>query len=548
MTDIEIARKVKPKKIVDVAKKLGLKSKDIELYGDYKAKIKSLPVNLHKNSNLVLVTAITPTASGNGKTTVSIGLADALALQKQKVCLALREPSLGPVFGMKGGATGGGYSQIIPMEDINLHFNGDFHAITSANNLLCSLIDNHIFQGNELNINKVLFKRCLDLNDRALREITVSKSNNATPREDGFIITAASEIMAILCLCTDLTDLKKRLGNIIVALNNKENPIYAKDLHAEESMTILLKDAIKPNLVQTLAGTPAIVHGGPFANIAHGCNSVIATKIALSLSDYCITEAGFGADLGAEKFFDLKCRLNNLKPNCVVLIATVKALKLHGGVNKNELDKENVEAVQKGLDNLYSQIDMIKNVFKLPLIVTLNKFTSDTDAEIKVVEEAVKNKNCEFSINNVWAEGGKGAIDLANKVRTLCKSKNEFSFAYNLESSVKNKIKDLASKIYGTNKIKYTEEAEESIKTINKLKLDCLPIVVAKTQYSLSDDAQKLGAPKNFELTIKDVEVRAGAGFLVVILGAMLLMPGLSKNPAAINMKIDKNEVIEGLY
>lgn len=550
MTDIEIANSVTPTRIVEVAKKIGLNEDDLILYGKYKAKIDK-KLDGKKTGKLVLVTAISPTKAGNGKTTVSIGLADGLAQLGEKVCLALREPSLGPVFGIKGGATGGGYSQIVPMEDINLHFNGDFHAITSANNLLSSLIDNHVFQGNELQIDcdNIFFKRCLDLNDRALRECTVNETKNCTPRKEHFTITAASEIMAIMCLAKDLTDLKARLGNIMVALNTDGKPVYARDLHAQDAMAILLKDALKPNLVQTFAGTPAIVHCGPFANIAHGCNSVIATRTALSLADYCVTEAGFGADLGAEKFIDLKCRLNGFKPNCVVLVATIRALKLNGGADDCDLATENLNALKNGLPNLMRHLNAITDVYKLPCVVTINRFTTDTDAEIELVRTAVGEKNVACVINEVWAKGGTGALNLARAVIDNCNKPNDsFSFAYDLDESVKDKIFDVAHKIYGAKSVVYTEQAEKSLKNIHKLGLDGLPVIMAKTQFSFTDDAKRLGAPTDFELTVRDVEIRSGAGFLVVLLGNMMLMPALSASPAAIKMTIDENEHITGLF
>lgn len=551
MTDIEIARSVKPRKIQNIAKKLGIDSSELIKYGEYKAKV-TTSFDKNPKGKLVLVTAINPTSAGIGKTTVSIGLADAMSLKHKKVCLALREPSLGPVFGIKGGATGGGYSQVIPMEDINLHFNGDFHAITSANNLLCSLIDNHIYQGNSLNIDpeKVLFHRCIDLNDRALREITCAQGNkNGIPRKDNFTITAASEVMAILSLATSLDDLKEKLSNIMVALTFDNKPVYAKDLKAQDAMTILLKEAIYPNLVQTLSHTPALVHCGPFANIAHGCNSIIATKLSMTKADYTITEAGFGSDLGAEKFLDLKCRLNNLKPNAVVLVATIKALKLHGGVDKQNLDAPNVEAVKEGLNNLLKHIETIKDVYKLPLVVTLNSYTTDTKQEIAIVKNAVNNLGVEFCVNNVWGKGGKGATQLADIVLKLCESDNsKFSFAYNTNDSIENKIKDIATKVYGAEDIVLLDKAKQSIKNINNLNLNNLPIVIAKTQYSLSDNQKLLSRPKNFKITIRDIEIRSGAGFLVALAGNMLLMPGLSATPAAVNMHIDNNGKIEGLF
>ncbi len=546
MTDIEIARNVKKENILKIAKKLSLGKSDLFLYGNYIAKIKNFKKG-KKNAKLILVTAINPTSAGNGKTTVSIGLADALSLKGKKVCLSLREPSLGPVFGIKGGATGGGMSQILPMEEINLHFTGDFHAITSANNLLSSLIDNHIFQGNELGIKEVVFKRCLDLNDRALREVTVSKSNNATPREDEFTITAASEIMAILSLAKDLQDLKTRLGNILVGYNKKGAPVFAKDLHAENALTILLKDAINPNLVQTIGKTPAVVHCGPFANIAHGCSSLIATNFAMSNSDFAITEAGFGSDLGAEKFFNIVCREGSLKPSVSVLVATIPALKLHGGADKMLLKEENLKAVELGLENLRAHINILKN-FNVPVVVTLNKYVSDTEKEIEIVKNFAKNEMVGFAICDVWSKGGKGAFELADEVVKQSKINSKLTYSYDLSDSVKTKIKKLAKQVYGTTKIVYSKEAEKSLKEIKKLGFENLPICVAKTQYSLSDNKNLLGAPKDFELTVRNVEIRSGAGFLVVLLGDMLLMPGLSKNPAAINMTIDENGKIEGLF
>lgn len=550
MTDIEIANSVQMDRIEKVAARLGLTDDDLLCYGKYKAKITKKPTN--KAGKLVLVTAINPTSAGIGKTTVSIGLADALADMKESVCLALREPSLGPVFGIKGGATGGGYSQVVPMEDINLHFNGDFHAITTANNLLCSMIDNHIFQGNSLNIDpdRVLFHRCLDLNDRALREITCGQGKkNGVPRKDSFTITAASEVMAILTLARDMDDLKLRLGNILVAISKDGNPIYARDLKAADAMAILLKDAIYPNLVQTLSHTPAIIHCGPFANIAHGCNSIIATKLSMSLADYTITEAGFGADLGAQKFFDLKCRLAELKPNAVVLVATIRALKLHGGVKSEELAEENISAIEKGIPNLLKHIDTIKNVYKLPMVVTLNSYVTDTQAEIDRVREILKKENIDLVVNEVWAKGGKGALDLAKKVIELCKEdSSKFTYSYDLNDSVEKKITDIATKVYGAKSVRLLSKARESLETINKLGLDKLPIIIAKTQYSLSDDKNLLARPEDFEITIRDIEIRTGAGFLVALAGNMMLMPGLSKVPAAVNMTIDKDGNISGLF
>lgn len=549
MTDIEIANSVKLKKITEIAKNLGVKEDDLELYGNYKAKINNF--NLNPKGKLILVTAINPTAAGEGKTTVSVGLADGFTELNKNVCLALREPSLGPVFGVKGGATGGGYSQVVPMEDINLHFTGDFHAITSANNLLCSFIDNHIYQGNELNINpeKIVFNRCVDLNDRALRQIDVALGEkNGVVRRDRFNITAASEIMAILCLTLSLEDLKQRLGNILVAYNMDNKPIFAKDLGVNEAMAILLKDAIKPNLVQSLIGTPALVHGGPFANIAHGCNTIIATKLAMTYADYTITEAGFGADLGAQKFLDTKCRIANLKPDAVVIVATVKALKLHGGADKTELTQENIDALSKGIPNLLKHIDNIKNVYKLPAVVAINQFTTDTEAELNLVKTEVEKYGAKAIVANVWGKGGKGAIDLAKEVIDLCEKENNFEFSYNVEDTVEKKLTDIATKIYGAKGIKLTEKAKADLKDINELKFDKLPVIIAKTQYSLSDNAKLLGAPKDFEIEIKELQIRSGAGFIVAIAGSMLLMPGLPKVPAGQKMTIDNKGVIAGLF
>ena len=530
LSDIEIARSVKPLKITEVAKKIGITEDQLELYGNYKAKI--IASHGKKKGKLILVTAINPTKSGNGKTTVSIGLADAFQKNGDSVCLALREPSLGPVFGTKGGATGGGFSQIIPMEDINLHFTGDFHAITSANNLLCSLIDNHIFQGNALKINpkKILFRRCLDINERALREV---ECETTYPRHERFIITAASEIMAIVCMAENIADLKVRLGNIMVALDTDGKPIYAKDLKAEGAMAILLKDAIKPNLVQTLSGTPAVVHCGPFANIAHGCNSVVATRLALYNADYAITEAGFGADLGAEKFIDFKCRMSGLEPDCVVLIATIRAIKLHGGEKNDNLSNENLDAIKIGIGNLLHHISVLKNVFNVPIVVTLNKFTTDTENEIKLVKSLVKDEK--VVVNEVWAKGGDGALELYSEVKNkLAQPKKKLGFAYNFEDTIEKKIEDIVKNVYGGTIVDYGYSN--------------LPIIMAKTQFSLSADKDLLGEPKNFNVEIKDIEIRSGAGFLVAVCGDMLLMPGLGKTPASVNMDIDLDGKITGLF
>lgn len=549
MTDIEIANSIQPKNIVEIAKKLGVKEKDLELYGNYKAKICN--ANPTPSGKLILVTAINPTPAGEGKTTVSIGLADAFSELNQSVCLALREPSLGPVFGIKGGATGGGYSQVVPMEDINLHFTGDFHAITSANNLLCSFIDNHLFQGNELNIDpeKIVFNRCLDLNDRALREVEVGLGEkNGVARKDRFNITAASEIMAILCLSKDLDDLKTRLGNILVAYDTLNSPIYARQLSVQDAMAILLKDAIKPNLVQTLIGTPAIIHGGPFANIAHGCNSIIATRLAMSYAKYTITEAGFGADLGAEKFLDTKCRVAGTTPNAVVIVATVKALKMHGGKDKADLTSEDLSALKNGLPNLVKHIRNIKNVYHLPVVVAINRFTTDTENEIDLIKTCALNEGVKAITADVWAKGGKGAIDLAREVIELCEQDNShFEYAYDIEDSIEDKIQAVATKIYGAKGVILTDKAVEDIEHITRLGAKNLNVIIAKTQYSLSDNAKLLAAPTDFDITIKEVQYRAGAEFAVAVAGNILLMPGLSKQPAGAKMKIE-NGVISGLF
>ena len=551
MTDIEIARSIKPLHIGKVAEKLGLNENEIEFYGSNKAKININ--NLNPKGKLILVTAINPTSAGEGKTTVSIGLADGLNEIGKKVCLALREPSLGPVFGIKGGATGGGYSQIVPMEDINLHFTGDFHAITSANNLLSAMIDNHIHQGNllKLDINNIFHKRCIDMNDRALRMIdcALGGKSNGVPRRDGFNITSASEVMAILCLAKDMDDLKIRLGDIMIGLNLDGKPVYARDLKAHEAMAILLKDAIKPNLVQTLIGTPAIVHCGPFANIAHGCNSNNATKLAMTLADYCVTEAGFGADLGAEKFLDVKCRVAGLKPNCVVVVGTIRALKMHGGATKDSLKEENLDALAKGLPNLLKHIENIKNVYKLPVVCAINQFVSDTQAEIDMLSKAVENIGVKAILSNVFGEGGKGAVELAHEVVDLCEKDNStFEMTYSDEDDVVTKIKNVAQKIYGARDIVLLDKAKESLANIENLKISHYPIVIAKTQYSLSDNKNLLGKPENFDITIRDIEIRNGAKFLVALAGDMMLMPGLSKTPAAVNMTITNDGIIDGLF
>ena len=553
MTDIEIARNTELLKINEISEKLEINENDIEMYGKYKAKINEKvyeKLKDKKDGKLILVTAINPTPLGEGKTTVSIGLADGLSYIGKKSILALREPSLGPVFGIKGGATGGGHVQVAPMEDINLHFTGDIHAITSANNLLSALIDNHIYFGNELGFKKILWKRCIYLNDRQLRKIEsgLSGEKNIVPREDGFDITVASEIMAILCLAKDLKELKQRIGNIIIGYNNEDKPIFARDLKAEGALTVLLKDAIKPNLVQTLEHTPALIHGGPFANIAHGCNSIIATKLAMKLSDYTVTEAGFGADLGAEKFIDIKCREAGIKPNAVVCVATLKALKYHGGVLKEDIQKENEEALKNGMKNLLKHIDNIKNIFGLNVIVAINKFNDDSEREIKLLQDILTEKNIEMSLVEAWAKGGAGAEDLAKKIVELCEKEEKMSYAYELDESIEQKIKDVACKIYGAKNVNFSEEALKEIEKIEKIGYSKLPICIAKTQYSLSDDAKNLECKEPFDINVKNVELKAGAGFIVVLTGKIMTMPGLPKIPAAENIDIDENENIEGIF
>ena len=552
MTDIEIARQCKLQRITKIAEKLGVAETDLELYGNYKAKITAKP-KAAKNSKLILVTAINPTSAGEGKTTVSIGLADALNIIGAKTCLALREPSLGPVFGIKGGATGGGYSQILPMEDINLHFTGDFHAITSANNLLCALIDNSVFQGNPLNIDsrRIVFNRTLDVNDRALRGVAVNNGvKDATERDEKFNITAACEVMAILSLADDLNDLKTRLGNILVAYTFDGKPVFARDLQAQEAMAILLKDALRPNLVQTIGGTPAFVHCGPFANIAHGCNSVQATKLAMTYAPYTVTEAGFGADLGAEKFLDVKCRMSGLRPNAVVVVATVRALKLNGGADKAALNIEDTEALGKGMCNLLRHVSNIKDVYRLPVIVAINRFTSDTEREIAMIENAVNQLGVQAVDCDVWGKGGQGATALAKKVVKLCNSDNGlFRFAYQDGDDVCDKIRSVASKIYGADGVEFSDKALASLEALsNAADISKMPVVIAKTQYSFSDDPTLLGAPTGFNLHVRDVEYRGGAGFLVVLAGNMLLMPGLPKRPNAVGMTVSDDGVIDGLY
>ena len=546
LSDIEIAKSCKMQDIGAVAARLGLKEEDIERYGKYKAKISRAPSA--KRGRLVLVTAINPTASGEGKTTVSIGLADGMAKNGKKVCLALREPSLGPVFGIKGGAAGGGYAQVVPMEDINLHFTGDLHAITAANNLLCAMLDNHIFRGNELDIDpgKIYFRRCLDMNDRALRNVTVGQRGEGVEREEHFEITAASEVMAILCLATSLKDLKRRLGDIIVGENRKGEYVYARDLKAEGSMCALLKDAIKPNLVQTLEGTPAIVHGGPFANIAHGCNSILATYTALSLADWVVTEAGFGADLGAEKFLDTKCRIAGIRPDCVVIVATVKALKLHGGADKASLSEENLPALRAGMPNLYKHIENIRNVYNLPVVVAMNRFASDTPAEIETVMRGVEEAGAKAVFTDVFLKGGEGGRELAEAVCAAAEERG-MRYAYDLNDPVEKKIEDVVRKVYGGAGVTFSAVAEEKIADAEKRGYGKLPVIIAKTQYSLSDDAKLLARPEGFTVHVRDVIVKGGAGFIVAVAGSIMLMPGLGKVPAAEHIDVDEKGEIVGL-
>ncbi len=553
MTDIEIARNTKLEKIVDVAKKVGIEEDDIEQYGKYKAKISNEVYEKRKDrkdGKLILVTAISPTPLGEGKTTMSIAIADGLQKIGKKSILALREPSLGPVFGIKGGATGGGKVQIAPMEDINLHFTGDIHAMTAANNLLSSLIDNHIYFGNELGFDRVVWKRCVDLNDRQLRavETGLSGKKKIVPRRDSFDITVASEIMAIVCLAENIEDLKTRLGNILVGYNKEGEPIYSRQLNAQGAMTVLLKDAIKPNLVQTLEHTPAIVHGGPFANIAHGCNSIIATRMALKLGDYVITEAGFGADLGAEKFLDIKCRKAELKPDAVVLVATIKAIKYHGGVEKDKIQEENLEGLEKGMDNLYRHIDNLKNKFGLNVIVALNRYNQDTEKEIEFVEQRLNEKGVELSLVEGWAKGGDGATDIANKLVKLTEQKENFKYMYDLNENIKSKIQKVATKIYGAKDVEYSEEAEKEIEKIEKLGYGDLPVCIAKTQYSFSDDAKNLECKDEYNIHVRNVELKAGAGFIVVLAGKIMTMPGLPKIPAAESIDIDDDGEIVGIF
>ncbi len=552
-TDIEIAQSVKMQKITEIAKTAGVDEKYLELYGNYKAKIDLAPLKeMKRKAKLILVTAITPTPAGEGKTTTTIGLADGMKKIGKNVMVALREPSLGPVFGVKGGAAGGGYAQVVPMEDINLHFTGDFHAIGAANNLLAAMLDNHIYQGNRLNIDprRITWKRCVDMNDRQLRFVTDGLGGrvNGVPREDGYDITVASEVMAVLCLSSSITDLKERLSRIVVGYTYDEKPVTAGEIGAAGAMTALLKDAIKPNLVQTLEGTPAFVHGGPFANIAHGCNSVIATEMAMRFGDYVITEAGFGADLGAQKFLDIKCRYAGLNPDAVVMVATIRALKMHGGVPKTELGGENLEALKKGIPNLLRHIANIKEVYKLPSVVAVNRFPTDTDAEVQLVIDECKALGVNVVLSNVWAEGGNGGIEMAEEVVRLCEQPNEFSFSYDLDDSIENKIDTIVKRVYRGKGAAFTPAAKKEIAKLNELGYDKLPICMAKTQYSFSDDMTKIGAPEDFVVTVRNVKVSAGAGFIVALTGDIMTMPGLPKVPAAEKIDVDETGVISGLF
>ena len=553
MTDIEIARNTKLNNITEIADDLGIKENELEQYGKYKAKINEEAFERLKNKKdgkLILVTAISPTPMGEGKTTVSIAVADGLRKINKKSVLALREPSLGPVFGLKGGATGGGRVQVAPMEDINLHFTGDIHAMTAANNLLSAMIDNHIYFGNELKIKKVIWKRCMDLNDRQLRIVNtgLSGEKRIVPREDGFDITVASEIMAIVCLSEDLRDLKQKLGNILIGYNEDDKPVFARDLKAEGALTVLLKDAINPNLVQSLEHTPAIIHGGPFANIAHGCNSIRATKLALKLGDYVITEAGFGSDLGAEKFLDIKCRKANLKPDAVVCVATIKAIKYHGGALKENIQKEDMEALKKGMHNLFVHIDNMKNVYGMPTIVALNRYLTDTEEEIEFIKKEVEAKGYEFSLVEGWAKGGEGAIDIAEKIVKLTEKTSNLSYSYELSQDIKTKILNVAQKIYRAKDVDFSDEALENIEKIEKLGYADLPVCIAKTQYSLSDDDKNLLCDSDYNIHVRDVILKTGAGFIVVLAGKIMTMPGLPKIPAAEKIDIDKDGEIVGIF
>ena len=554
LSDIEIAQQAKLLPVKDVAAQIGITEDELEFYGKYKAKLSdelSARVNKNRDGKLILVTAINPTPAGEGKTTTTAGLGQAMAQLGKKAVIALREPSLGPVFGIKGGAAGGGYAQVLLMEDINLHFTGDMHAITSANNLCCAMLDNHMQQGNALGIDprRILFKRCLDMNDRALRNIIVGLGGkiNGVPREDHFIITVASEVMAILCLAADMDDLKRRLGSILVAYTYDGKPVYARDLKADGAMTALLKDAIKPNLVQTLEGSPAIVHGGPFANIAHGCNSVRATKLALKLADYCITEAGFGSDLGAEKFLDIKCRFAGLKPAAIVLVATCRALKYNGGVPKTEVSSENLEALKKGIANLGVHIANMRK-YHVPVVVAINRFGTDSEAELQFMEEYCKENGADFALSEVFEKGGEGGVALAKKVIEACDQPSDFKPLYPDDMTVKEKIDVIAKNIYGAARVNYTPQAEKAIAEVQKLGADSMPVCIAKTQYSLSDDPTVLGAPKDFEITVRNVSISNGAGFVVAYTGDIMTMPGLPKAPAAHNIDVNRNGEITGLF
>ena len=553
-SDIEIAHEATLKPITEIAEKAGIDESYIEQYGKYKAKVNPLLIKdtAKENGKLILVTAITPTPAGEGKTTTTIGLSDGLARIGKKSNVALREPSLGPVFGIKGGAAGGGYAQVVPMEDINLHFTGDLHAIGTANNLLAAMLDNHIHQGNELGIDprKIGFKRCIDMNDRQLRNIVdgLGGRTNGMPRQDSFEITVASEIMAIFCLSDSIKDLKERLAKVIVAFTYDDKPVTAGDLKAVGAMTALLRDAIKPNLVQTLEGTPAFVHGGPFANIAHGCNSVLATKLALKLADYTVTEAGFGADLGAEKFLDIKCRMAGLKPDAVVIVASVRALKMHGGLDKKNLGEENLEALEKGIPNLLRHVSNIKNVFGLPCVVAINRFPTDTDKELDFILKKTKELSVNTVLSNVWAEGGAGGVELAEEVVRLCEQPSDFRFAYDLEDTIENKIEAIVTKIYGGKGVNFAPQAKKQIKTLNELGYGNLPVCMAKTQYSFSDNPKLLGAPEDFEIFVKSIKISAGAGFIVALTGDIMTMPGLPKAPSAENIDVSDDGVITGLY
>lgn len=554
LSDIEIAQNAKMKDITEIAQNLGILPSELEPYGHYKAKINDSVfdrLNEKKDGKLVLVTAVNPTPAGEGKTTVSIGLGEAMNKIGKKAIVALREPSLGPVFGIKGGAAGGGYSQVVPMEDINLHFTGDMHAITSANNLMCAMLDNSLQQGNELNIDprRIQVKRCLDMNDRALRNIVISLGGklNGVPREDHFCITVASEVMAVLCLSSDIFDLKKRLGDILVAYTYDGQPVYCRDIKADGAMTVLLKEAIKPNLVQTLENTPAIMHGGPFANIAHGCNSVRATKTALKLADYAVTEAGFGSDLGAEKFLDIKCRFASIKPSCIVLVSTVRSMKYNGGVAKENLKEENLDALKKGSENLGAHIDNLKK-YGVPVVVAINHFYADTQAEIDYIEQYCKDRGADFAVTKCFAEGGAGSIELAEKVVEACEKENDFHYLYDIDMPLYDKIETIAREIYGADGVDYTKEARASLDEFIKLGADKMPVCMAKTQYSLSDNPKLLGRPHGFRITVSSASLSNGAGFVVCQTGSVMTMPGLSKSPAAYRIDIDENGNTVGLF